>query len=153
MTEPGEPWWPVAADYLGGALFLEGDQSLGLVVHLVPQSVLVFVQGGDGPVQGGHLLLVLGAVLTQLACRTRAGIKRSSGTGVKTTGRPRSVGRRLTYSPFQLLDLLVGSVQLVHLHREPVLGVGQRQLHLLLQQPAKSYQHQTRHPHPTIMTF
>lgn len=40
-----------------------------------------------------------------------------------------------TYSPLQFLDLPVGSMQFVHLHRQPVLGVRQGLLHLLLEQP------------------
>lgn len=61
--------------YLLAVLLLQCDHLLGLVVHLILQSVLLSVQGGDGPVERGRLLFVSGAVLTQLACWRGTNVK------------------------------------------------------------------------------
>lgn len=151
MSQRGREWIQaylssVCHVYLFRVLFLQRNHFLRFLIHLVLQSVLLSIQSSDGLLESSHLLCVPAAVLTQLLCHTEqtsgqpSGIsKRKHNKSTNATAaadRGRSVQQTFTHSNLQVLYLLVSGLQLIHLHRQPVLGIRQRLFHLLVQQPA-----------------
>lgn len=74
-------------DYLLRILFLEYNESLCFLIHLVLQSILRSVQCRDGLLKSSNFIFVPGVLLTQLHCRTKKKVsgKRSSGSETKHT--------------------------------------------------------------------